>query len=122
VGRCIQHYISVLFYGYEFNSSATSTHHSSFSPPSTTQTQPRTHPPTHYRREYPEVEDGKLSSFKLALHCGGCMIDAQKMRARLMDMQVGRCAALRCAALALVLVVCCGFGFARERCVEERGL
>lgn len=40
-----------------------------------------------FGREYPEVEDGKLSSFKLALHCGGCMIDAQKMRARLMDMQ-----------------------------------
>jgi hypothetical protein len=28
-----------------------------------------------------------LGRYRLALHCGGCMIDAQKMRARLLDMQ-----------------------------------
>ncbi len=33
------------------------------------------------------MESGALSSFKVALHCGGCMIDAQKMRARLADME-----------------------------------
>jgi hypothetical protein len=33
------------------------------------------------------VEDGSLGGFKLALHCGGCMIDAQKMRARISDME-----------------------------------
>lgn len=43
-------------------------------------------------REYPELSgaaDGAASSpkFKLALHCGGCMIDAQKMRARIADME-----------------------------------
>lgn len=48
------------------------------------------------RREYPDLaEEGSSSSssgaaqpkFKLALHCGGCMIDAQKMRARIADME-----------------------------------
>jgi hypothetical protein len=45
-------------------------------------------------REYPDLaeQDGSSSSsaaprFKLALHCGGCMIDAQKMRARIADME-----------------------------------
>lgn len=33
------------------------------------------------------MEGGALGAYTLALHCGGCMIDAQKMRARLMDMQ-----------------------------------
>jgi hypothetical protein len=30
---------------------------------------------------------GGAPKFKLALHCGGCMIDAQKMRARIADME-----------------------------------
>lgn len=41
------------------------------------------------RREYPELEASQ-PRFKLALHCGGCMIDAQKMRARLADMEDAR--------------------------------
>ncbi|WIA39023.1 hypothetical protein OEZ86_005171 [Tetradesmus obliquus] len=49
-----------------------------------------------FGREYPDLaEEGSSSSssgaaqpkFKLALHCGGCMIDAQKMRARIADME-----------------------------------
>lgn len=47
------------------------------------------------RREYPDLVEADNSSssssnsakFKLALHCGGCMIDAQKMRARIADME-----------------------------------
>ena len=35
-----------------------------------------------FGREYPELESGALGQYKLAIHCGGCMIDAQKMRAR----------------------------------------
>lgn len=46
-------------------------------------------------REYPELSEeatttsssGAAPKFKLALHCGGCMIDAQKMRARIADME-----------------------------------
>lgn len=41
-------------------------------------------------REYPELSEKSSRSspkFKLALHCGGCMIDAQKMRARIADME-----------------------------------
>ena len=45
-------------------------------------------PPPPRPREYPDVDGGALGRFRLALHCGGCMIDAQKMRARIMDMQV----------------------------------
>lgn len=40
-----------------------------------------------FGREYPELEDGSLRKFKMALHCGGCMIDHQKMRARISDME-----------------------------------
>jgi hypothetical protein len=49
-----------------------------------------------HHREYPDLaeQEGSSSSssggaprFKLALHCGGCMIDAQKMRARIADME-----------------------------------
>lgn len=43
-----------------------------------------------FGREFPELEDGPdggLRRFKLALHCGGCMIDAQKMRARIADLE-----------------------------------
>eukprot|EP00873_Tetraselmis_striata_P015975 jgi/Tetstr1/436239/TSEL_025083.t1 len=43
-----------------------------------------------FGREYPEVQEGAgagLGRFKLAIHCGACMIDRQKMRARLMDMK-----------------------------------
>ena len=36
-------------------------------------------------REYPDEKD--LSKYQLALHCGGCMIDPQKMRARISDME-----------------------------------
>jgi hypothetical protein len=51
-------------------------------------------------REYPDLAEQDSSSsssggaprFKLALHCGGCMIDAQKMRARIADMEdAGEC-------------------------------
>ena len=35
-----------------------------------------------FGREYPELEGGGLSRYDLVLHCGGCMIDQQKMRAR----------------------------------------
>ncbi len=35
-----------------------------------------------FGREYPELESGALGKYKLAIHCGGCMIDTQKMRAR----------------------------------------
>lgn len=46
-------------------------------------------------REFPELSEQHSSSssnssnpsFKLALHCGGCMIDAQKMRARIADLE-----------------------------------
>jgi len=40
-----------------------------------------------FGREYPELDDGGLGKYKLALHCGGCMIDSQKMKARITDMQ-----------------------------------
>jgi hypothetical protein len=40
-----------------------------------------------FGREYPELEGGQLGKYKLAVHCGGCMIDGQKMRARLTDME-----------------------------------
>ncbi len=41
-----------------------------------------------FGREYPELlEGGALGQYKAAIHCGGCMIDPQKMRARLMDLQ-----------------------------------
>lgn len=43
-----------------------------------------------FGREYPEVEGeggGGLGRFKLAIHCGACMIDTQKMRARMLDME-----------------------------------
>lgn len=42
-----------------------------------------------FGREFPELEDsmnGGLQRFKLAIHCGGCMIDAQKMVARISDL------------------------------------
>eukprot|EP00887_Chlorella_sp_A99_P004653 scaffold4.g4653.t1 len=42
-----------------------------------------------FGREFPEVEEaeeGGLGRFKLAVHCGGCMIDAQKIRARIGDL------------------------------------
>jgi hypothetical protein len=32
---------------------------------------------------------GGLGAYALAVHCGGCMIDQQKMRARILDLQVG---------------------------------
>jgi len=38
-----------------------------------------------FGREYPDEKD--LSKYQLALHCGGCMIDPQKMRARISDME-----------------------------------
>lgn len=33
------------------------------------------------------AEGGGLGSYALAIHCGGCMIDQQKMRARILDLQ-----------------------------------
>jgi hypothetical protein len=36
-------------------------------------------------REYPDERD--LSKYQLSIHCGGCMIDPQKMRARISDME-----------------------------------
>jgi hypothetical protein len=39
-----------------------------------------------FGREYPEQEGGGLGRYKAAIHCGGCMIDPQKMRARLQDL------------------------------------
>ncbi|KAL4448101.1 hypothetical protein ABPG75_005320 [Micractinium tetrahymenae] len=42
-----------------------------------------------FGREFPEIEEegGGLGSYALAVHCGGCMIDQQKMRARILDLQ-----------------------------------
>lgn len=43
-----------------------------------------------FGREFPELEEGGgqgLGAYSLAIHCGGCMIDQQKMRARLLDLQ-----------------------------------
>ena len=46
-----------------------------------------------FGREFPELDEGGggggLGSYALAIHCGGCMIDQQKIRARLLDLQVG---------------------------------
>lgn len=64
-----------------------------------------------FGREFPELEEaaeagaegsggpaeggqaggqaGGLGRYSLAVHCGGCMIDAQKLRARILDLQVG---------------------------------
>ncbi|GLI60361.1 hypothetical protein VaNZ11_002485 [Volvox africanus] len=39
-----------------------------------------------YGREFPELETGHLGQYKLALHCGACMIDAQKVSQRLADL------------------------------------
>ncbi|GIL60596.1 hypothetical protein Vafri_15132 [Volvox africanus] len=39
-----------------------------------------------YGREFPELETGQLGQYKLALHCGACMIDAQKVSQRLADL------------------------------------
>lgn len=41
----------------------------------------------HQCREYPDMEEAGGTKYKLALHCGGCMIDSQKMRARIADME-----------------------------------
>ena len=43
-----------------------------------------------FGREFPEIDDpesGGLGRFKLAVHCGGCMVDPQKIRARVSDLQ-----------------------------------
>lgn len=50
----------------------------------------------------PAAEGGGLGSYALAIHCGGCMIDQQKIRARILDLQV-RGGLLRCTRCA-----CCG--------------
>ncbi len=39
------------------------------------------------RSEFPELEDGKLASYKLVLHCGACVIDMQKVQQRLQDLR-----------------------------------
>lgn len=36
------------------------------------------------------ADGGGLGSYALAVHCGGCMIDQQKMRARILDLQASR--------------------------------
>jgi hypothetical protein len=43
-----------------------------------------------FGREFPELEGGVLGRYRAAIHCGGCMIDQQKMRARLLDLQEAR--------------------------------
>ena len=43
-----------------------------------------------FGREFPELDDpesGGLKRFKLAVHCGGCMVDAQKIVARVSDLR-----------------------------------
>ncbi|PSC71854.1 iron hydrogenase assembly [Micractinium conductrix] len=42
-----------------------------------------------FGREFPELDEegGGLASYALAIHCGGCMIDQQKIRARLLDLK-----------------------------------
>lgn len=43
-----------------------------------------------FGREFPELDDpatGGLGRFKLAVHCGGCMVDPQKIRARVSDLE-----------------------------------
>jgi GTPase SAR1 family protein len=37
-----------------------------------------------FGREFPEIEN--LDKFALAVHCGGCMVDSQKIRARVSDL------------------------------------
>ncbi|EFJ50489.1 iron hydrogenase assembly protein [Volvox carteri f. nagariensis] len=39
-----------------------------------------------YGREFPELESGQLGQYKLAIHCGACMIDSQKVSQRLADL------------------------------------
>ncbi|GLC62896.1 hypothetical protein PLESTB_001956500 [Pleodorina starrii] len=39
-----------------------------------------------YGREFPELESGQLGQYKVALHCGACMIDQQKVNQRLADL------------------------------------
>ncbi|KAG2427918.1 hypothetical protein HXX76_011905 [Chlamydomonas incerta] len=39
-----------------------------------------------FGREFPELESGGMNGLKLAIHCGGCMIDAQKMQQRMKDL------------------------------------
>ncbi|KAG2449994.1 hypothetical protein HYH02_000098 [Chlamydomonas schloesseri] len=39
-----------------------------------------------FGREFPELESGGMDGLKLAIHCGGCMIDAQKMQQRMKDL------------------------------------
>ncbi|GAB4823876.1 hypothetical protein N2152v2_010922 [Parachlorella kessleri] len=43
-----------------------------------------------FGREFPELDDtesGGLRRFALAIHCGGCMVDHQKIRARISDLK-----------------------------------
>ena len=60
-----------------------------------------------FGREFPELDEGGggsggggLGSYALAIHCGGCMIDQQKIRARLLDLQVGEWCRLHWAGVA----------------------
>ncbi|KXZ55371.1 hypothetical protein GPECTOR_3g5 [Gonium pectorale] len=39
-----------------------------------------------FGREFPELEEGKLASYKLVIHCGSCMIDVQKTQQRMRDL------------------------------------
>jgi hypothetical protein len=44
----------------------------------------RCHPIHHVA---PSAESGGLRRFALAIHCGGCMVDHQKIRARISDLK-----------------------------------
>ncbi|GLC39611.1 hypothetical protein PLESTF_000915000 [Pleodorina starrii] len=39
-----------------------------------------------YGRKFPELESGQLGQYKVALHCGACMIDQQKVNQRLANL------------------------------------
>lgn len=54
--------------------------------------------PNYIKKNYPGViiehnfgrefkDDSELSKYKLIIHCGGCMIDSQKLKARLHDLE-----------------------------------
>lgn len=43
--------------------------------------------------------EGGLGSYALAIHCGGCMIDQQKIRARILDLEASECHHLPCFSL-----------------------
>ena len=72
------------------------------------------------------AEGGGLASYALAIHCGGCMIDQQKIRARLLDLKVGALPALRlscpCPAPAACAAGAGGISAAFPSCPRRRRL